>query len=390
MQTADKQDPSLGLDADLLMGIALSGTVDSRTSLARQVASFLTDPQTPASERAQVMPVAKRLADDTHLEVRRVLADGLAIAPDLDLDLVFTIASDEDGIALPFLAATPALDQSRMLAVLAAGDVARQAIIALRPDLPAEVIDTITSDLPLSVNALLLENAALSLKPAHYYAIYHRFGEDKEVLQLLLARPDLPPVLRILQARRSATNLGTLLGNREWLPATTAAELVIDAEENAVLSVLIEATPQQRTVAVAYLIENEILTPSLIVRAACLGAMDVVAECLATLAGMPLHRVREQMHGRGSFKSLHARCGLPQSCYWTLQAACDVARDEKEDGIRLTAEEFGAKLIERLLTRYQSMPAAEQPRNLTFIGRFGAEKTRRLATRLKADLQRAA
>lgn len=390
MQHADKQEPGFGLDAQLLMGIATTGDSDSRLSLARQVAAFLTDPDAPAAEREQVMPVALRLAEDADIDVRRTLADGLAIAGDLDRDLVFAISSDEDGIALPFLAATPSLDTARMLAVLAAGDVARQAIIALRPDLPDPVIDAITAEMPLAVNALLLENAAVRLHPSHYCAIYHRFGEDQEVLDLLLARSDLPPVLRIIQARRAASNLGALLQNRDWMSGSAAAELVIDAEEHAVLEVLTGATAQQRTLAVAFLIDNELLTPSLVVRAACLGAMDVVADCLASLADMPLSRVREQMYGNGRFKALHARCGLPQSCYWTLKAACDVARDEKEDGIHLSAEEFGARLIEKLLTRYESMPAAEQPRNLTFIGRFAAEKPRRLATRLKADLQRAA
>lgn len=390
MQHAEQQQPGFGLDAELLMVIASTGDLPRRLSLARQVASFLADPETPEAERGQVMPVAARLAADEEAEVRSTLAEGLAIVHDLDRDLIFAIASDKDDIALPFLAATPALDTVRMLAVLAAGDMARQAIIALRPDLPAPVIDAITAEMPLAVNALLLENAAIELHPSHYFAIYHRFGEDQEVLDLLLARPDLPPVLRIVQARRAAANLGTLLQHRDWLSGTASAELVIDAEEHAVLSVLISATPQHRATAVAFLIENELLTPSLIVRAACLGAMEVVTECLAALADMPLHRVREHMFGKARFKSLHARCGLPQSCYWTLKAACDVASDEQEDGLRLTADEFGARLIEKLLTRYESMPAGEQPRNLTFIGRFAAEKPRRLATRLKADLQRAA
>lgn len=388
MQHAEKQEPTLGLDAGLLMGVAETGDAASRLSLARQVSSFLADPETPERERALVMPVARRLAEDQDLEVRRALADGLAIVPDIDRDLIFTIASDEDGIALPFLAATPALDLTRMLAVIAAGDVARQAIIALRPDVPPEVVDVITAELPLEVNALLLENAAVTLKPSHYYALYHRFGEDREMLDLLLSRPELPPVIRILQARRAASNLNGLLQQRDWMTRSAAAELVVDTEEHAVLEVLTGATAQQRAIAVAFLIDNDLLTPSLIVRAACLGAMEVVTECLAALSEQPLHRVRELMHSR--FRSLHARCGLPQSCYWTLQAACDVASDEREDGIRLTADEFGAKLIEKLLTRYEAMPAAEQPRNLTFIGRFAADKPRRIATMLKADLQRAA
>ena len=90
---------------------------------------------------------------------------------------------------------------------------------------------------------------------------------------------------------------------------------------------------------------------------------------------------RSRCTGGASSAPCTQRCGLPQSCYWTLQAACDVASVEREDGIRLSAEEFGAGIVEQLLTRYEAMPASEQPRNLAFIGRYGAERTRHLATR---------
>jgi hypothetical protein len=181
-----------------------------------------------------------------------------------------------------------------------------------------------------------------------------------------------------------------LLAERAWLPAGQAADLVHDAEENTTLDILAMATPHDLPPAVAFLIDNEMLTPSLIVHAACQGAMEVVAECFAALSRLPLRRVEEQMYGRGKFRLLHERCGLPNSCFWTLQAACDVASGEREDGIRLSPEEFGAGIVELLLTRYESMPVSEQPRNLDFVGRYAAASARHLAVRLRADLQRAA
>ena len=390
MHNGDKQEPTFGLDIQVFLEIIACGDAARRISLALQIARFLADPASPAGEREQVMPVARRLAADGDGEVRRALAEALSDHPALDADLLFTIVADEDEIALPFLAATPALDQLRMLAVLRAGGEARQAVIATRPDLSPDVIEVITRDTSLAVNALLLENAEAKLGPANYRTIYQRFGAEKEMLERLLARPGLPPMIRIVQARRAAANLHVMLSERAWLPATHAAELVVDAEEAATLEVLASASDFDLPGAVAFLIDNGMLTPSLIVHAACQGAMHVVAECLASLSGLPLRRVEEQMYERGKFKSLHARCGLPPSCFWTLQAACDVEGDAREDGLTLGAEEFGAHLIEKLLTRYEAMPLAEQPRNLDFIGRFAAERTRSLATRLKADLQRAA
>ena len=390
MQHGERHEPTFGLDIQVFMDVIACGDAARRIQLALQISRFLADPATPPGEREQVLPVARRLAADEDVTVRSALADALEGLETLDADLLFTIVSDDEDIALPFLSQTPALDSLRMLAVLRAGGEARQAVVALRPDVSAEVVEVITREMPLAVNALLLENPAIRLGPTHFRTLYQRFGAEKEMLDRLLARPDLPPTLRIAQARRAAGSIQQLLLERAWLPSSVATELVVEAEENAVLDILAKAGPHELPPAVAFLIDNELLTPSLIVHAACQGAMHVVAECLAGLSGLPPRRVTEQIYARGRFASLHARCGLPKSCFWTLQAACDVAADEQEDGLRLSAEEFGARIIETLLTRYEAMPLAEQPRNLDFVGKYAAENTRHLATRLRADLQRAA
>ena len=210
------------------------------------------------------------------------------------------------------------------------------------------------------------------------------------MLDLLLDRPDLPPIIRIVQARRAASGIRSLLSERGWLPTIQGAELVLEAEEGATLDILANAGPHDLPEAVAFLIDHDMLTASLIIHAACQGVMLVVAECLAGLSRLPLRRVEEMMYESGKLKALHARCGLPQGCYWTLQAACDVASDEQQDGLRLSAEEFGAVLIEKLLTRYEAMPLSEQPRNLDYVSRYAAGTARDLALRLRSGLQRAA
>lgn len=387
---AERVEPAFGLDIQVFMDVIACGDAARRIELGLQIAGFLADPETPAGERQQVLPVARRLAADEDINVRHAFAAALSELPNLDADLLFTIVSDVEDISLPFLAVTPALDALRMMAVLRAGGEDCQAIIATRSDLPREAVELITRDASLAVNALLLDNQSVRLGPTHFRTLYQRFGAEKEMLDLLLARADLPPVIRIVEARRAAWNIQALLSERAWLPSIEAAELVLGAEETALLDILGNAGPHDLPQAVAYLIDSDMLTPSLIVHAACKGSMHVVAECLAGLSGLPLRRVEEHMNGGLKFRSLHSRCGLPDSCYWTLQAACDVAADERADGLRLTVDEFGRRIVELLLTRYEAMPLAEQPRHLDVVGRYAAETTRQLASLLKADLQRAA
>lgn len=389
MQQADQIEPFLGLDLQVFTDVIACGTPERRTELARQIAALLADPATPAAERSQVKPVALELAADADPGVRLALALALTDAKDLDSDILFTIVADEEEVALPFITASAAIDTPRAIAILRAGDAPRQAVIAARGGFGPEVIGLITRDCAASVNAILLENQAFSLTAAHYHTLYDRFGEDRDMLDLLLSMPGLPPVIRIVQARKAAANLTVMLAGRGWLPANSS-DVMADAEENATLGVLINADPEQLPGAIAYLIDNEFLTPALIVHAACLGAMDVVAECMAGLAGIPKRRAEQQMYNGGKLRGLFERCGLPESCYWTLKAACDVTSEERRQGLFFTAEDFGRRLIEILLTRYDGLPVAEQPRHLAFISRFAAERARLLATRLKADLQHAA
>ncbi len=379
-----------GLDDRVFMDVIAEGSTAQRIALATQLAAFLGREDAPQKERDQVVPAVLKLTADPVAEVRRVLAEGLAPLSTLNADLLFAVIADDDEIALPFLAQTPALSPWHMLAVLRVGDDARRATVALRPDVSAEAVDYIIESLPLAVNALMLENEALVLTPDQYRNLYARFGETREVLDSLLASTSLPLDVRITHARRAASRMQQLIIERGWIPANDATELVADAEENAVLDILTRATAEQRSEVVSFLVDNELLTPSIVVRAACLGAMEVVAEILAGLAGISPKRAADAIFVKGSFRSLHAKSGLPQSCYWTLQAACDVAREERQDGIRLTPEDFGRRMIEALLTRYESLPMAERPKQLDVVGRFAADRVRLIARRLKSDLLRAA
>ena len=386
------QPAATGLDDSVFMAVIHQGDTAQRVSLATQLAAFLSNEDAPQAERDQVVPAALRLTSDSAPEVRRALATGLIGHAKLNADLMFAIISDDDEIALPFLSLTPALGHWHMLAVLRVGDDLRRAAVALRPDVSQEAVEYIIGSLPLAINVLLFDNAAVSFTAGQFRSLYERFGETREMLDCLLASPGLPLDLRITHARRAAQRMQQLIIARGWIPANDAAELVHDAEENAVLNILTGTSAAERSAVVAFMVNGDMLTPSIIVRAACLGAMDVVAEILTHLSGLSPKRTRDMMFAKpqSGFRSLHAKCGLPQGCYWTLQAACDVAREEKAEGITLTPDDFGRRMIEALMTRYEALAMIDRPHQLDYVSRFATDRARLIARRLKADLLRAA
>lgn len=386
MQDTVKQDPSLGLDPQVLMDAIAQGGEERRSRLASQIAAFLCNGGEPEAERQQVVPVALRLAADPAPAVRAALASGLSGLEGLHPDLLFAIISDDDEIALPFLNVTPALTPMHMMSVLRVGDDLRQAAVVLRPDITHEIIDFVVRSLPFRLNVLLFENDRATLTPQQFQTLYDRFGDQQAAVDLLLARPDLPASIRILQARRAAMKLQAFLAGRDWIPANDAADIITEAEETTVLAVLAGASASQLTSLVSFLVNQDILTPSIIVRAACCGEVAILANCLAILAGYPVERVSHQIFGGTGLRSLVERAGLPRSCHWLVQAACDVARDERLDGLRLTGEEFGSRMVEALMTRYANMPKSEQPRSLEVVSRYAAGRARLIAQQLKDDL----
>jgi uncharacterized protein (DUF2336 family) len=381
-----------GLDTGVFLQVIESGSPEQRLALAAQLANLLADPQSSQAERDQVVPVVLKLAGDSVADVRRALAERLCNAENLHADIVFSIISDEDAIALPFLAITPALNHWHMMAVLRVGDANRQVAIALRPDIPEEAVAFAIRSAGLEACLALFNNAAVRLGAADYHALYARFGQSRDMIDRLLAVPDLPLDIRIMQAKRASNRMHQLMAERGWVPANDAAELVADAEETAVLRILVEASGEELARVIPFLVSKAMLTPSIIVRAACLGEMAVVERALAHLADIPPARARDMMRGQGlmGFRALHKKSGLPQSCYGILRAACDVAVDEQEEGIVLDSEGFGRRLIEALMTRYEAMEHKDRAKHLEFVGRFAEDRVRLIAKRLKADLVRAA
>ncbi len=385
-------EPKPSLDTTVFHNVIDNSDVDSRCKLASQLAAFLGDPASPEIDRNQVVPVVLKLAVDPEKQVRQVLVEGLTYIENLNADIVFSIIADDDDIALPFLSLTPALNHWHMLAVLRVGDEPRQRAIALRPDLSAEALAYAIKASPLETCLALFDNRFVQFDDVAYRTLYSRFGQVPEMSELLIARTDLPLDLRIMQAKRASHRMHQLMAEKGWIAANDAAELVADAEDTAILRILVEANNQELAQAIPFLVSKNMLIPSIILRAAAIGEMKVVQWSLAHLADVSLTRASDLMYGRGlmGLKSLLNKSGLPQTCFGLLQAACDVVRDAREEKIPLDPEAFGRRLIEALMTRYEHMQVSERTKNLEFIGRFAEDRVRKIAQRLRSDIGRAA
>ncbi len=381
-----------GLDVTVLEAVLECGQGEARQALARQLVALIADPDTPALERDQVIPILMKLAVDVDRNVRVALVDEMTTVENLNQDLIFAVIADEDAIALPFLAKTPSLNSWHMQAILRIGDDARQKTVALRQDISAEAVTFIVRAGSAVAATALLNNRKVTLTPADLHVIYTRLGQSGDVVDRLLTRADLPLDVRITQAKRAAVRMRQMMAERGWMPANDANDLVADAEEGAVLQVLKQATMAERNFGMQFLASQNMLTPSLIVRAACLGDMEVVASALGHLSGQQADRVMGLILTRGAagVKSLLNRSMLPTGCHAIISCASDVAAQAREEDVRLNADGFGRRLLEVLMLQFGALGARDQAKLMDYVSRFADDKVRKIAKKLKSDMLRAA
>ncbi len=380
-----------GLDISVFEAVLESGGEKRRFDLAMQLAQFTSNPETPDHELEQIAPILLQLSMDECRDVRMTLAQGIGAEGRVAADVAFSIVADDDDIALPFLAQTQAFDSQQLIAILKVGDEIRQCTIANREDLEPEVVEYIVKAGCLQSAIAMFDTHADRLEPSELHMLYARFGQSQDMVERLLERADLPLDVRIIQARRAASRMRQMMAEKGWLAANDASEICSEAEDNAVTRVLLGATEQERELAMAFMASKNMLTPAFIVRAAARGQMTVVEAALAHLTGQSQKRAAIQMYDMGgAFKSVFRKSGLPVGCQGILRAACDVMIDVREEGISISPAEFGGRLLEALMTRYEAMSSTERAKQIEYLGRYGEDKIRKVAKRVKADFVRAA
>ncbi len=108
---------------------------------------------------------------------------------------------------------------------------------------------------------------------------------------------------------------------------------------------------------VAQLCDNGRLTPSLILRALCIGDLGFMEASLAALAGIPLVNARTLIHDQGplGLKSLYDSAGLPPELYPAFRAAVDVANQTQHDGEEPDRQRFARRVLERIMTQVETI-----------------------------------
>ncbi len=311
-----------------------------------------------ARELALAEEIFRLMVRDAEVRVREALAANLKSNSRLPHDVAIALAKDVDSVALPMLSASEVLTPDDLVQIVASqGTPARLEAIAGRREVNERVSAALVDAGNETVVARLLANPGAALSEPTLHKVVDRFGDSEAVQAPLVARDVLPVTIAERLVVRVADHLRAHLLAKHNISPDLATDLVLHSRERATVGLAFGVSEESLAALARQLGEKNRLTPSLVLRALCMGNLRFFEHAVATLARVPAANARLLIHDRGGlgFKTVWAKAGLPAAFFPAVRAALDVVEQTELDGRVLDPERYSRRIIERILTQYGSL-----------------------------------
>lgn len=334
-------------------------TEEARAQAAHKICRCIDEMELAPDERDYAEEILGIMAQDAAALVRRALSVALKNSPKLPREIANRLAADIDQIALPVIMNSPSLTDEDLIEIIRVNPPSKQIAVASRETLSAAVTTAIAEHgAPAAVERALSNDNAIFDENGLEITIA-RFAESEKITRAMAHRPVLPVrITEKLVAIVSGEVFDHLVNHHELSPQT-AIDIAMGARERATID-LIEQAVRQADVApfIKRIHVHGRLTPSLIMRALCMGHMEFVEHALAELAGLTHQRMWLMIHDNGplGLKAAFDRAGLPPRLFPPFRAAVDLYHQVERDGDIEDRARFRQKMIERVLTLFQSIP----------------------------------
>ncbi|MGE3141934.1 MAG: DUF2336 domain-containing protein [Hyphomonadaceae bacterium] len=349
---------------------------EDRAQAAHKICRCIDDAEISDEERAHAEEILRVMANDAAVLVRRALAVALKNSAKLPRAVAVKLAQDIDSVALPVILNSPSLTDADLVEIVCASPPSKQMAVASREKLSSIVTGAIAefSPAPVLERALANDNA---LFDAHgLEAAMDRFAGVSSIMGAMVRRQVLPVTVTEKLVSIVTGELFDELVNNHELPPQLAIELAIGARERATLDIIEQAAHQSDLPGfVAQLHLHGRLTPSLLMRALCMGQIAFVEHAMAELAGITHQRAWLMIHDSGplGLKAIFDRAGLPPRLYAPFRASIDIYHQmEHEDGV-IGGARFRARMLERSLTLFQCIPKDDLDYLLDKLDAIGAK-----------------
>lgn len=320
-----------------------------------------------ATQRRLAEDIFRLMVKDAEVRVREALARQLKENPTVPHDVAASLARDVESVSLPILQFSEVLTDEDLIEIVKSQSQDKQVAVAKRAHVSAGLADVLVESHNETVVATLVGNEGAEITETTLQRVVDEFGASDVVGAPLVARRSLPVTVAERLLTRVSENLRQVLMTRPDMSPETVTNLMLHARELAVLG-LAEGDPDVLRL-VDHLYRNARLTPSIILRAVCMGDMTFFEAAMAKLARIKLENARTLIHdaGKRGFEALFDKAGLPKAFYAAMRAAIDVSYEMEYDGGPNDRERFSRRMIERVLTQYGDLGVDFEKDDLEYL-----------------------
>ena len=350
------------LTQDDIRRLVRGDSAEVRANAAHKICRRIDTTDLSPEDQESARQILDLMCSDAAVLVRRALAVTLRNSPKLPRDIALKLAKDVDVIAVPVLKNSPVITDEDLVEIVLAGSSEKQVAIAQREKLGEGLTEVIALYGSKEAVEQVSLNEGAAFSDDAFAGVLKRFANDNEVKAALVSRSSLPMHVTEKLVNMVTGELFDRLVNTHELPPQLAIEIAAGARERATLDLVEQAglsSDPERFVQQLHL--NGRLTPSVIMRALCLGHMTFVEHSLAELAGVPHAKAWLMIHDAGTLglKTVFERAGLPGGMFTAFRLAIDIYHKTEMDGGPGDKERFRQRMVERVLTQFQAIPRAD-------------------------------
>jgi uncharacterized protein (DUF2336 family) len=350
-------------------------SAELRAELIGKLARELDGPRLKPAEMAIAQDILRVMAKDIEVAVRSALAQSLRHSPQLPHDVALRLADDVEAVSLPILTDSLVLSDADLIALVQQGSPAKQAAIAARPVVSEPVSGALVTHGDEHVVAVLMGNEGAQISEASLNQAVDRFPHSAAVKENMVQRNALPVTVAERLVVLVSQRLQQHLVRHHALPAAVASDIVLRGREQAIIRLSAGADERELFRLVSQMHHSGRLTPTLILRALCLGDIAFFEVAMAVKADVPVDNAHLLIHdpGHNGLISLYWKAGMPATLLPAVQAAVDVVDETGFDGQPRDLERFRSRVLARVLTQVEDFDAADAEYLVDKLGDMLAE-----------------
>jgi len=326
----------------------------TRAETAAKIAQQFGSGSISEAERTQAEEIFRLMVKDAEVRVREALSINLKENPNVPHDIAMTLAGDVNSVALPVLQFSEVLTDEDLIEIVRSQDSTKQVAIAKRSSVSETVSSALVDTENEDVVSNLVANEGAQISSDDLEKVVDEFGDSDAIKDAMVMRPKLPVRVSERLVTMVSERMKEELAKRHELPDNLATDLILQSRERAILGLSSEGNEDDLELLIKQLHDNDRLTPSIVLRALCMGDLDFFVSALSKRATIPVENTRKLIYDAGplGLKAVFKKAGLPDNHYPAARAAIDVTREIEYDGGENDRERYSRRMIELILTQY--------------------------------------